>query len=232
VDIKKGTVKECKWTMAGSSHLINPKTGTVATDTPHWECKFNPTGTAKDLSNALHASKTGLDYTLPGMSKSIYDTLSDCFNTQAIGHTKLPTYTYGTNDAYTDVGNDPTQVGIDWDTWFAVTDKMNKAFNDVCGDTFCEGDYSNLTSLRFVCSAAKPGGALKQCKWIFAGSYNTITQSTGAVSVHAKIFQCKLPLNTTAKSFVDTVAAPNNDALRTPIPGGTQTLYDMLLGCL
>ena len=38
------------------------------------------------------------------------------------------------------------------DAWYGIRDKLNGEFDQVCGDTFCEGDFSNITPLSVFCS--------------------------------------------------------------------------------
>ena len=57
-----------------------------------------------------------------------------------------------------------------YEAWFTLTAQLNHDFDDICGDTFCEGDYSNIESLRFRCSVEQTTGRVGRCLWIFAGS--------------------------------------------------------------
>jgi hypothetical protein len=38
------------------------------------------------------------------------------------------------------------------EAWYGIRDKLNGEFDQVCGDTFCEGDFSNITPLSVFCS--------------------------------------------------------------------------------
>jgi hypothetical protein len=76
-------------------------------------------------------------------------------------------------------------------------------------------------------------GQLKSCLWLFAGSYETVTPSTGNVRPVAKFFSCAIPLQGTPAAVMDTLLAPGERGpLWVTIPGGTQTIYDVLGGCL
>src|SRR4051812_24691786 len=57
----------------------------------------------------------------------------------------------------------------DQSAWLAMMRKIESEFNDVCGDTFCGGDYSNLTSLGFTCSVTSARGSVHECVWAFTG---------------------------------------------------------------
>jgi hypothetical protein len=120
------------------------------------------------------------------------------------------------------------------DRWFATLSQLAKSFNDVCGDTFCEGDYSNLSALSTYCVVSS-GGIITQCVWVFAGSYSSVSTKTGALGLKRKIFTCKLPLarGTTALALVDVLAVPgNDDPIQHPLPGTTSSIYDALVSCL
>ncbi len=120
------------------------------------------------------------------------------------------------------------------DAWYALMSNLKLDFDAICGDTFCEGDYSNYESLGFRCSADPNSGKLGQCVWIFAASTDEIAASTGQVTVHPRSWQCRMPLRrgTTIRAFLSTLGAPGASALHTPLPGSALTLYDGLIDCL
>jgi hypothetical protein len=109
---------------------------------------------------------------------------------------------------------------------------LERGFDDICGDTFCEGDYANLTSLRFRCSVVAADGSLGTCVWVFAGSQEQVDPATGAISVDAKTFVCSLPVRGNARAFLDTLSNAGNEALYTPLPGTDASIYDALTTCL
>lgn len=115
--------------------------------------------------------------------------------------------------------------------WFALQQGLLQGFNDVCGDTFCEGDFSNLQAMSFRCSVSR-AGQLKSCLWLLAGSYESVTPSTGNIRPTAKFFACKIPVQGTPAAFMDALLAGTDGPLRQPLPGSTQTIYDVIGGCL
>jgi len=120
------------------------------------------------------------------------------------------------------------------DRWFATLGQLAKSFDDVCGDTFCEGDYSDLSALSTYC-AVSSGGIVAQCVWLFAGSYSNVSTKTGALGLKRKIFTCNLPLarGTTALALVDALAVSgNDDPIQRPLPGTTSSIDDALVRCL
>ena len=119
------------------------------------------------------------------------------------------------------------------DRWFELKRALRQDFDDICGDTFCEGDFTNLQAMRFRCSVSASTGQLKSCLWLFAGSYEVVTPSTGNIRPTAKFFHCKIPVQGTASQMLDTLLAPGSDGpLWRPLPATGQPIYDTLLNCL
>jgi len=122
---------------------------------------------------------------------------------------------------------------LDQTRWFDLVHGLQNDFDDICGDTFCEGDFTNLASMSFRCSVSVRTGQLKSCLWLFAGSYETVTPSTGNVRPVAKFFRCAIPLQGTPAAVMDALLAPGDRGpLWRPIPGTTQSIYEVLGGCL
>lgn len=119
-----------------------------------------------------------------------------------------------------------------YEAWYALTSQLRSNFDDICGDTFCEGDYSNIESLRLRCSVEDSSGRIGRCLWIFAGSYEDIDADTGRISVNAHVWRCRLPLapHTTIDGLLSALAG--NSPLQTPLPGTQTSIYDGLGDCL
>src|SRR5690606_40042877 len=41
------------------------------------------------------------------------------------------------------------QTDAQYEAWFDLTRALRRDFDWICGDTFCEGEYSNIQSLRY-----------------------------------------------------------------------------------
>lgn len=128
---------------------------------------------------------------------------------------------------------------LDWPTaeaglerFAAVEAKLVAAFDSVCGDTFCEGDYSNLRPMDLRCSVDGTKSTLKQCLWTFAGSSSSVNRKTGAVTTSAKLFKCKLMLakNTAVDEFYRVMEG--NDPLNAKLPMSRHSVYDSVSSCL
>jgi len=137
--------------------------------------------------------------------------------------------------SYADVEEWANEQGDDaWQTWMGIIGTLKQDFDDVCGDTFCGGDYSNLEPLRFRCSINTTTQVLKNCTYVFAGSYEVVNPTTGTIRVTAKTFSCHISVTGMAladfeKTLTDAGSTP---PLQRPLPGKTTSIYDALGGCL
>lgn len=121
-----------------------------------------------------------------------------------------------------------------WDRFYDLAWRLNRDFDAICGDTFCEGDYSNIQSLGLRCSVERATGVMGECIWTFAGSYEDVDPDSGRVQVDARTWQCKAPLlpGTSIESFYAALENRPFDAIDAPLPGTRRSLYDGLTDCL
>ncbi|WP_250624675.1 hypothetical protein [Pinirhizobacter soli] len=122
--------------------------------------------------------------------------------------------------------------GEGWDAFYDLERRLARDFDDVCGDTFCEGEYSNIQHLRYRCSVRVADGVMGECIWTFAGSNQEVDQASGKVVVDGRIWQCKSPIvpGTTLGEFYQALAG--RDAIDAPLPRGGRSIYDGLTDCL
>lgn len=107
-----------------------------------------------------------------------------------------------------------------------------RGFDDICGDTFCEGEFFNLRALQLRCAVAAEDGTVAGCLWSFAGSDTSVLADAAVPQVHARTYACALPLapGTPLDTLLRTLVG--RGALHTPLPGTRSTSYDGLIGCL
>lgn len=225
-----GTVEDCVWSFAGSLEAVDPHTAAITVDAPTFQCHFHPVGTtAADFVSLLSGSTDAIHETLPGTSGSIYDALVDCFQ-HPIGATPI---TFDTTPPLTYVEVADYYVSPTWKAkWANAKAALVNGFDDVCGDTFCESDYSDLQSMAFVCSITKSTGNVKGCSWVFAGSYSMV-QSSGVDEATTSSFNCHIGMHGTLAQLITTLTASGTtDPIHRPLPGTTQSAYDQLVGCL
>ncbi len=120
----------------------------------------------------------------------------------------------------------------DQSQWYDSIHSLNRQFDEICGDTFCEGDWSNLTPLTFGCSVTSKAGNIKQCAWTFAASSVEVDQRTAGIIVDAPTFECPIVMKTTAVKLEALLTAA--DSLHVGLPGApaaTPSIYDQLSEC-
>lgn len=137
--------------------------------------------------------------------------------------------TTGTTPVYVDVV-DYRGPGGGWG-FLDLEDRLAKGFDDVCGDTFCEGEYSNIQHLRYRCSVRAADGVMGECIWTLAGSNQAVDQTSGKVVVNGHIWQCRSPIvpGTTLGEFNQ--ALEGRKAIDAPLPRGGMSIYEGLIDC-
>ncbi|WAS90776.1 hypothetical protein [Nannocystis punicea] len=128
--------------------------------------------------------------------------------------------------------SDYVQGDAQIDAWYSMLSELKQDFDDVCGDTFCEGDYSNIESLGYRCSVHQASGRIGQCVWMFAASSEEIDPETGEVLAEPHFWRCPTPLapDTTIEELLAAVAGQS--PLYAPLPGSDLSIYDGLVDCL
>ena len=118
------------------------------------------------------------------------------------------------------------------DAWLDVLYQLKLNFDDVCGDTFCEGEYPNLEALRYTCSANTTTGEVGECRFVFAASSEEVDPDTGKVRASVHQWQCASPLapHTDARQLA--AVLQGSRPLWATLPGTNSTLYDGLVDCL
>jgi hypothetical protein len=116
--------------------------------------------------------------------------------------------------------------------WYDLIHNLNHEFDQVCGDTFCEGDYANIQPLTFSCSVSSKAGSVHDCAWTFAAAQVDVDPRTAAIVVDAPTYQCHVKMKTTATKLVQILAGA--DPLHAALPGApaeTPSIYDQLGDC-
>ncbi|KAB7764448.1 hypothetical protein [Xanthomonas maliensis] len=134
----------------------------------------------------------------------------------------------------------PTFVdAVDWpassEGWEAFSDlerRLEHDFDQICGDTFCAGDFSDYKPLRLRCSVHRVTGVVRQCAWSFGASEISIDPRTGALAVDARTWRCTAPLRAGTRLAELYRALAVAHPLFEPLPHGAPPIYDGLIGCL
>jgi hypothetical protein len=122
----------------------------------------------------------------------------------------------------------------DIDAWYALTHELENDFDDICGDTFCEGDYSNYQSLGIRCSVETRAGRIGVCVWTFAASQEEVVTTTGDVEVSTETWRCTLPVvrGTPVRELMQALSASADAPLHARLPRSESSIYDGLVSCL
>ncbi len=122
--------------------------------------------------------------------------------------------------------------GEGWDAFQGLQQRLISDFDEVCGDTFCEGEFSDYRSLRFRCSVHRATGVLAECVWTFGASELSVHPRTGKLQVDARTWQCHSPLSpgTSLAAFYAALAVAG--PLFEPLPGSGLSIYEGLTECL
>ena len=141
----------------------------------------------------------------------------------APGQPRLPQYVDATGYLQTD-----EQI----DAWYTLTRQLRRNFDDICGDTFCEGEYTNIQPMRYVCSVQRVTGRIGRCGWSFAASAESVEPLRGGISVDTPAWLCLSPLapGTTIESLLD--ALQGEEPLYARLPHTQRTLFEGLVDCL
>jgi hypothetical protein len=220
----RGDVHDCAWTFSGSNQMVNPETAAIAVDKPTFQCHFKAKTTASKLVTLLSSSSDAIHEVLPGGTVSIYDGLVDCFQ-HPIGATPVP-YVDDPAPKYVEP-IDYYKSSSSQTKWRNTQAALKNGFDNICGDTFCGGDFGDLQSLDFICSVTKSTGNVKSCAWIFGGSYLGVNPKTGAVGPTTDSWTCPVPVKGTIGQLISTLGS-SPGAIQQPLPGETTSAYDAI----
>jgi hypothetical protein len=137
----------------------------------------------------------------------------------------------GSSGQYVEAGA-TLRTDAEVEAWYDITAQLRRQFDEICGDTFCEGDYSNLQPLRFQCSVEARSRRISACVWSFAGSQESIDPATGGITVQPGFWQCRIPLVSQTNVERLLAALDNPQPLFARLPGTDQTVLDGLIECL
>ena len=120
------------------------------------------------------------------------------------------------------------QSDADYEAWFTLRRQLRRNFDDICGDTFCEGEYTNIQAMRYVCSVQRLTGRIGRCVWTFAASDESVDPVRGTIGTDAPAWACASPLlpGTRIEELLD--ALQGEEPLYALLPGSERTLYDGL----
>ncbi|HEY0333875.1 MAG TPA: hypothetical protein VGC74_09225 [Stenotrophomonas sp.] len=132
---------------------------------------------------------------------------------------------------YVDAADYPA-AGEGWEASHDLERRLARDFDQICGDTFCEGDYSDYQPLRLRCSVNAATGMMKRCLWTFAASELSVEPATGHLRTDTRAWACPIGLSRglTRQEMIVALAGPA--PLFEPMPHGGAPIYDSLIDCL
>lgn len=119
--------------------------------------------------------------------------------------------------------------GAQLDAWYEMTRRLKINFDDVCGDTFCEGEYSNIEALRYNCSVDRASGHIGMCAWTFAASNEEVEPASGNILVQQGAWRCRTPLEQNVAIGELMSALAGNMPMYAPLPGSNRTIMEGLV---
>lgn len=137
----------------------------------------------------------------------------------------------GREGPYVDLVDFPHKEA-NWDRFYDLEDHLIREFHDLCGDTYCEGKYSNHIALQFRCSVHAASGTVQACTLVVGAGNLEVEPGSGRVVPDGRTWACAAPLG--ANTPVETLhlALARRDALRRPLPGSDRSMHDALFDCL
>jgi hypothetical protein len=214
-------VKECTWVFGGSIEYIG-KLGGYTIDARTFACTVPVKAQASEFLTALEAGDP-LRAPLPATGTSFYDALGGCLN--GVGDPPPDT----TGFYYVELFDYLNLHGGDLWAWEAARWSLVDAFDQICGDTFCEGQYPDITALRLVCATKESTGVVKNCRWSFAAVDLSVTTKGHVSAANDHIYSCPIQVSGPAADVVSALSV--SDPLYAPLPGSQMTLMDQLITC-
>lgn len=227
VSSKEGVVHDCAWTFASAQIEVDATSAKLQTDAPTYVCHVSEKTTAVKLAQFLASSADSFHDAPPWGSAPIASQISSCFDSP-IGATPIvsgPTspLTYvAASDYYTSVTSQKK--------WTAARAALKLGFDNICGDTFCGGDFGNLQAMEFECAVTKSSGNIKSCEWVFAGSYNQVDAAHGTDLPASQSWTCPVAVKGTLPQLIATLTNTTDpeDAIHRTLPGETYSAYDAI----
>ncbi|MET7142859.1 hypothetical protein M3S04_14625 [Xanthomonas sp. PPL139] len=122
--------------------------------------------------------------------------------------------------------------GEGWEAFADLEQRLAHDFDRLCGDTFCEGDYSDYRPLRYRCSVRQRDGVIGECIWSFGASEASIDPDSGQVVVDARLWHCRTPLQPQTRLHALYTALSGERPLFAPLPRSERSINDGLIDCL
>lgn len=115
-------------------------------------------------------------------------------------------------------------------SWHDHRAALLHSFDHVCGDTYCSGDYANLSTIALKCSITQ-SNYVKECNWVLGGTIEYVDGATGKYTVDARTFPCTVPVKADVNAFLDALDE-EPEVVKAPLPVTGQSFYNGIGACL
>lgn len=132
---------------------------------------------------------------------------------------------------YVDLADYPTEYA-QWAAYQDLRRRLQSNFDNVCGDTYCEGEFSDIQALRFRCAVAVATGTVSHCGWAFAASDLDVDPASGEIQGRQPVWLCRLPVPAGIPVERFFAAMAGDRPLFRVLPGATSTFHEALGECL
>lgn len=116
--------------------------------------------------------------------------------------------------------------------WDQIESRLVQQFDDICGDTFCEGKFSDYFSLDLRCSVENATQIVKNCLWSFAATETYLDPLSGLYETQSQAFSCVIQLNINVDDVISSLSSRSSFILDTELPQGVPSFYQQLIDCL
>jgi hypothetical protein len=219
-------MKDCVWVLGANVDHVDAATGEITSDMRVFTCHVPVAGRADAMLTALEAAgASALVTPLPGTGKSFDDALTTCL--EGAEPPEAPPVTKGT---FAELGDERWAAGDGpGATWADTKRRLNARFDEACGDTFCEGDYPDVSGLGFSCATDRTTQHVSTCSWSFA-SADTAVDSRGHITAGTKTTRCTVAIDAQAGAL--DAALAGEDPLHSPLPNRDTSINDAIIDCL
>jgi hypothetical protein len=123
-------------------------------------------------------------------------------------------------------------VQANWDRFHDLGRRLTRGFDDVCADTFCEGEFSDIEAFRLRCAVERATGTVSECRWAFAASEVEVDEDIGRIVARQPTWLCRLPIpaGTSIETLFSALDGPN--AIFARLPGADTSVYEAVGDCL
>ncbi|MFT3771795.1 MAG: hypothetical protein QM820_40820 [Minicystis sp.] len=218
-----GRVRQCGWKLGGSIEYVDGATGKFSLDARTFNCIIPVKSNVDTFLTALDDNAYDIKGPLPGTGDSFYHGIGACL--AGVVGDPPPESTGTTYQEIADYFNDHGDPGF----WFGTRRRVAEAFDASCASTYCQGEWSHIAALRFVCSTDQTTGQVVGCRFTLAASNPTVDEN-GHVGGPRKILQCKVKVHGPAADVE--AALSGSDPLHATLPGSGTTIASQLDSCL